>query len=801
MRKIGRKLATFAMAIAMVATLTVPAAAEQASYEPGKVYTMDENEFNAKGDAPEGYEWDYVVVSPHVDGYVDYNQLICTKEAHTHASATADDCQGWVLTCQETEHTHASATADDCQGWVLTCQKTEHTHSGFEGSCYNLICPIEEHTHTLLGCGYFFGWLCGKEKHTHDSDCYEFTCKTEAHTHSDYAGACYTQKTCNIPEHVHSEYAGACYTQNVCEKTEHTHTDDCYVYVDPVLAVYKCQLIPEGSTNGNNGNEKITVKVTVTCNDAPANGVPVTMNAFDLDLFAETRHLTRTANTGLDGVATFHISGTYDYVTSVTAEINGQTVSIFSGNEWISLYENEATYSYNITEHNYVLDEDTVKEATLTEDGYTGDSFCSYCGDKKEGEVIPRTGVDVSFTGTKNNSDKTVAVLKGTTFGAVSDKPVDNRVYHSKVYDNGTKFLRITFEGWNIEDAFALNENATATAQYKEEADTDVTYFMLKPEAEIPEGIVSAPSGNFTELAQNSNISADATVTNDAALLATYFDENDLYGEGGILAGYTKTLEVGGQTVTLQKAEVFRIMYLTGTSRTDGWHADCYVKDIAGNIVNPDNNKYSYVFFCNEDGTALLDDENNVVYRVVEKGTELTDLPTAPAKAANAIYTYSFDGWFNEGEKVDFTSISADTLVVTAGYNATVIPVIPVIPVTPVTPGAPVAVETPVVAETIVTLATPGTAVTPVTTITEEETPLAPTDEVAEITEEETPLTPAEPETETAEINEEETPLAASSEAMCYIHWIVLILTLLFAVYSGVRGYARHQENANQKEA
>ena len=77
MRKIGRKRAVFAMAIAMVATLTVPAAAEQTSYEPGKAYTMDENEFNAKGDAPEGYEWDYVEVSPHVDGYYDSEQIIC----------------------------------------------------------------------------------------------------------------------------------------------------------------------------------------------------------------------------------------------------------------------------------------------------------------------------------------------------------------------------------------------------------------------------------------------------------------------------------------------------------------------------------------------------------------------------------------------------------------------------------------------------------------------------------------------------------------------------------------------------
>lgn len=791
MRKIGKKLAAFAVAIAMVATLTVPAAAEQTSYETGKVYTMDENEFNAKGDAPEGYEWDYVVVSPHVDGYYDTEQIICGKEAHTHASATADDCQGWVLTCQETEHTHSDA-ADGCIGWYLSCEKEDHTHSGFEGSCYDLNCTKEGHTHTLLECRYFFGWRCGKEEHSHDSNCYTLVCTTEPHTHSDYAGACYTQKTCDIPEHVHTDYAGVCYTQNVCEKTEHTHTDDCYVYVDPVLAVYKCQLIPTGSTSGNNGDKKITAKVTIVCDGTPANGVPVTASFRVMkgqEWAVEYPTITLSATTGLDGVATFNVSSTYDYVTSVTAVINGQTVTIFSGKEWISNYEDEAAYSYNITEHNYVLDKNTVKEATLTEDGYTGDSFCSYCGDKKEGEIIPRTGVDVSFTGTKNNSDKTVAVKIGTTFGDVSDKPVDNNVYHSKVYDNGTKFLRITFDGWDIEDAFVLDVNATATAQYKEEADTDVTYFMLKPDKEIPNGTDSSSSDNFTKIGQNSNISADATVTTDSTLLATYFNENDLYGEGGILAGYTRTLEVGGQIVTIQKAEVFRTMYLTGTHDTDGWHADCYVKDIAGNIVNPDDNKYSYVFFCNEDGTALLDEENNVVYRVVEKGSDLTDLPTAPVKEADTTYTYSFDGWYDGSEKVDFASITADTLVVTAGYNATAIPV------TPVTPGAPVAVETPVVAETIVTLATPGTTVTPVTTITEEETPLAPADEVVEIADEGTPLAPAE--TETAEIGEEETPLAVSADAMCYIHWIILILTLLFAVYSGVRGYARHQENAN----
>ena len=146
MRKIGRKLATFAMAIAMVATLTVPAAAEQASYEPGKVYTMDENEFNAKGDAPEGYEWDYVVVSPHVDGYVDYNQLICTMEEHTHKSESVDDCMGWYLSCEQTEHTHSDATVDDCQGWELTCEKTEHTH---KDSCYIFTCKMKEHKHSI----------------------------------------------------------------------------------------------------------------------------------------------------------------------------------------------------------------------------------------------------------------------------------------------------------------------------------------------------------------------------------------------------------------------------------------------------------------------------------------------------------------------------------------------------------------------------------------------------------------------------------------------------------------------------
>ena len=146
--------------------------------------------------------------------------------------------------CDKEEHTHT----DDCLG----CGKTEHTHSAVGGSCYNLTCTIESHTHdtgcydgvgnqqnvymglpdnpqdgqiynhwrydTLIyikGSWYRYSGstasgsiaptTCGKTEsnHTHTNNCYKLTCTTEEHAHDT-----------------------VCYT---CGKEAHTHNNDCYM--------------------------------------------------------------------------------------------------------------------------------------------------------------------------------------------------------------------------------------------------------------------------------------------------------------------------------------------------------------------------------------------------------------------------------------------------------------------------------------------------------------------------------------------------------------------------------------------
>ena len=166
-----------------------------ATYVPGVIYTMNESELAAKGEAPEGLEWDVVTVSSHVDGYYDQSVAICGI----------------------TEHTHSSATEADCQGYVFTCTEAEHVHSDRTGACYSLSCTQEEHRHSIREC--FFGWLCGKTEHSHGESCYSLICTQAEHTHTAYGGSCYTQKVCDIPEHVHSIETG------------------CYQYVEPIQAV------------------------------------------------------------------------------------------------------------------------------------------------------------------------------------------------------------------------------------------------------------------------------------------------------------------------------------------------------------------------------------------------------------------------------------------------------------------------------------------------------------------------------------------------------------------------------------
>lgn len=363
----------------MLGNVTLAQAVEKLDNGVVKSSVDEHDKGQAHGEAPEGMEWKCI----YHEGYVNYENLICTQEEHTHASATAEDCQGWVLTCEETEHTHAdateddclgwkitctqeehthaSATADDCQGWVQTCTQDEHTHaSATVDDCQGwvFVCSLEEHNHRLLNCG-IGGWRCNKTEHTHSAyagacytqktcgetehthsvyaGCYtQKTCVIPEHTHSAYAGGCYTQNSCDKTEHTHSEYAGACYTQNSCEKEEHAHIDACYEYVEPY---YTCELVEkEEAGDSTNGNERITIEIMAT-DDAgkPISGARVTIYAHDRNSHAETPKLTKNTLTDSNGIAEFKISSTYDYLDSYTIESAGFNTVAITVNEAIGL--------------------------------------------------------------------------------------------------------------------------------------------------------------------------------------------------------------------------------------------------------------------------------------------------------------------------------------------------------------------------------------------------------------------------------------------------------------------------------
>lgn len=140
------------------------------------------------------------------------------------------------------------------------------------------------------------------------------------------------------------------------------------------------------------------------------------------------------------------------------------------------------------------------------------------------------------------------------------------------------------------------------------------------------------------------------------------------------------------------------------------------------------------------------------------KTETVTEGNDATAPATLAIAGFTFANW----DKA-FTDITADT-VVTALYTA--------IPAPGPAP-APTPAPTPAPAEEVVV-------------IEEEETPLA---ETPEEVEEETPA----PEEEVVEIEEEETPLAVL-EGDCIIHWIILLITAMYAVYGVLRAVARNKK-------
>ena len=95
------------------------------------------------------------------------------------------------------------------------------------------------------------------------------------------------------------------------------------------------------------------------------------------------------------------------------------------------------------------------KEATLTEDGYTGDTYCAECGILiKKGEVIPKGGVTVSW------------VVEGKTVKTETCKKGEKPEYTGEVPAKAeTSRYTYEFSGWTPEISEAT-EDVTYTAQF-----------------------------------------------------------------------------------------------------------------------------------------------------------------------------------------------------------------------------------------------------------------------------------------------------------------------------------------------
>ena len=131
----GSAMVTMADADSNIATDSEQTNAQ--GYKPGKVYTGDQNEFDAKGEALPGYHWDSKKHTDYVEGYYDTTRKPeCGKTEHEHTAYTGT-CYT-MNTCDLEEHTH-STEENGCMGPVLICKEEVHTHSD---KCYPYVQPI-----------------------------------------------------------------------------------------------------------------------------------------------------------------------------------------------------------------------------------------------------------------------------------------------------------------------------------------------------------------------------------------------------------------------------------------------------------------------------------------------------------------------------------------------------------------------------------------------------------------------------------------------------------------------------------
>lgn len=174
---------------------------------------------------------------------------------------------------------------------------------------------------------------------------------------------------------------------------------------------------------------------------------------------------------------------------------------------------------------------------------------------------------------------------------------------------------------------------------------------------------------------------------------------------------------------------------------------------------------------------------------------------------------YRTEGYY-DGRVVAYAINEEGTFVIDILYEAVVVPATPSEP----TPGDDGPDDTDDTTE-VVTVVTPAATPAPtntVTTVNAPATPVTVEDLATTIVEEQTPLAPAinddnqngnggSKEQEVVTIEEEEAPLAAPGH--CWIHWLILLLTVVYTVYELVRCIARNkkinelQDDAEQAEA